>query len=457
MSIVSPVQDAISRMERRFITASFIPVVMFLGSLGLCVVLASDARDEIVFELQHLDVSSQIGLAFAFLLLSWFLAGLLSSNWRKIVRLYEGYPIRRFVLRRAGFQMWYRIPGVRWHLMRRSVSNSTERYSRYPDDAHISDVLPTTIGNILIAAERYGLARYGLDVNLLWTRLYWQLPPEMRQNIDVAKEEHQIPLALSFVAGCFGVISGICILILRGSAALFAGATVSGFVLAVIAYLLAIERTEEYGEQIRTTVDLHRRLLVRNWAEGPRNYRSDREYFAAAAAFVESGVQLAAGGPDLSVSDVVPNSPPPVPGYPESRNPGAHRLRGALRSPTGFLLNRIAGLRLLHTAILLMTAWAFAGTIVCAYASRSPAAAETRVLTLPLAPSLSNEFQPAANSVVDVIVQPCGVVLRDVRMERLTNGDDSSSNVQLLSVQIAMGQLRALEGCAPTALTVLVI
>ena len=60
---------------------------------------------------------------------------------------------------------------------------------------------------------------------------------------------------------------------------------------------------EEYGEQLRTSVDLYRRLLVKNWADGPRRHSSDRDFFDAAVAFMRDGLKITADDPDDSIPD----------------------------------------------------------------------------------------------------------------------------------------------------------
>ena len=201
------------------------------------------------------------------------MASLVASNWRKIVRLYEGYPyarLYRYVARERDLDQWFvakKFPGSAYHLARQKGMEPRRAYRRYPPSDFEHEVLPTSLGNILLSAERYGLQRYGIDVTLLWPRFYWQLPPEMRKDLEAFKEEHQLPLALSFMSAIFGFLAGGIVLVSGGSWLLFAGASASGVVLAAAAYLLALERAEEYGEQIRAAVDLHHRSLFGIWDE----------------------------------------------------------------------------------------------------------------------------------------------------------------------------------------------
>jgi len=208
------------------------------------------------------------------------MASLLYSNWRKIVRLYEGYPIKRIFSKvfpgTGQFARWRQMPGVAWHVRQQGKADPGELYERYFADKHVENTLPTTIGNILLSSELYALDRYGLDVNLLWPRLYWQLPDEVRRDMEIFKEEHQVPIALSFVSALFAVTAGITTFVLRSSWLVFTLATSIGLALAYASYRLAIERTEEYAEQLRTTVDLYRRLLLDNWRLGPKSFEDEK-------------------------------------------------------------------------------------------------------------------------------------------------------------------------------------
>jgi hypothetical protein len=159
-------------------------------------------------------------------------------------------------------------------------------YHRYPPDQYRSQMLPTTIGNVLLSGERYGLDRYGFDSTVLWPRFYWCLPEPVQQSMERFKEEHQLPIALSFVSFLFAVASGVTVYGGDGSATLFAVTTGAGLGLAVGAYLLAIERTEEYAEQIRATVDLHHQKLESVWTRGGG---SEQEWLATVTEFVLAG------------------------------------------------------------------------------------------------------------------------------------------------------------------------
>ena len=68
MSVIAPVQDAVGRMERRFFTASFIPVTIFVVALAGSVVTATGNTKEVVFRIDGLSASSKVAVGFIFLL-----------------------------------------------------------------------------------------------------------------------------------------------------------------------------------------------------------------------------------------------------------------------------------------------------------------------------------------------------------------------------------------------------
>jgi hypothetical protein len=290
--LAAPYSHAVEKMERRFLTTSVVPAVIFLtayGAVAIASLWSFSAASSWAVERAAVE---QLLLGVIAGALTWFLAGMMSSNWRKIVRLYEGYPATRWLrrgTRRSTIDLSL-VPGVAFH--RRQKDRLAERdsnsfYIRYPL-YHDDDTLPTTVGNIMLAGERYGVDRYGFEMNVLWTRFAWCLPNDVQKSLDQFKEEHQLPLALSFTAACFAVASGVTVVASSGSPLLFAASTAIGMGLSAAAYLLAIERTEEYSEQLRATVDLHHHRLREAWVSTIPD--SDlAQWFGDARAFIEGG------------------------------------------------------------------------------------------------------------------------------------------------------------------------
>lgn len=420
MAVAAPIQDALSKMERRFVTASFIPTALVVFGYAFAVATARSSTEDVLTAWKQMSIASQASVIAGLLLVSWFLAGLLHSNWRKIVRLYEGYPIKSLFLRLFGSPFdpvrWSKVPGVAWHVRVQQSAPPSILYSRYPPRKHRHLTLPTTIGNVLLSGERYALDRYGFDVNLLWPRLFWQLPPEVRQSIEVSKEEHQVPLALSFVGVCFAVLGGGTVFVLGGTWQLFSIVCVIGFSFSVAAYLLAVERTEEYAEQLRVTVDLYRRSLVDNWRPGPRRFNEEQQFFAAASAFVQSGLQLRGGGPDPSMVETVQLSS----GTAAPRTT-MRKLRWLVESR---LVRRLAkGLarrRLLDLGVACMVVWTLGGALLLSVAAGEARPPAPLRVSLPVLPPLPPSEVLRRGEVVDLTVRPCGLRLSEVTVLRTT-------------------------------------
>lgn len=269
LMLAAPYVEAIGRMDRRFVTTSVVPTLIFTTAYGAVLVHSLWSFAEASSWLSGRPLNEQLLLSLLGGAVVWFISGLMASNWRKIVRLYEGYPLSRWLDRGTRRPRIDRrnVPGIGFHLKQKSrlKRDPAQYYLRYPRSAR-DKTLPTTIGNVLLAGERYGLDRYGFETNLLWTRFAWCLPEKHQISLEQFKEEHQLPLALSFTAATFSWVSGITILLTRGSPGLFVLTTGLGVALAVAAYLLAIERTEEYAEQLRATIDLHHTKLRDVWA-----------------------------------------------------------------------------------------------------------------------------------------------------------------------------------------------
>lgn len=324
-----PFGEATSRLERRFLTTALIPTIVFVVLTSAVILLAFDAFGRAGDAWSSLPVSLQLLLTLASTALVWFLSSLIASNWRKIVRLYEGYPFARFYRKRAQkkgidlFSYVQRVPGASYHLHEQRHASSRTAYRRYPPPEFEQEVLPTSLGNILLAAERYGLDRYGVDVTLLWPRLYWQLPPEMRTDLEAFKEEHQLPIALSFMAAWSTLIGSAAVLVAESSWQLLLVVSTVGLSLSLGAYLLALERAEEYGEQIRTVVDLYHGSLKKVWSQPDAD---EEEFFQRVQFFVEHGVYLSTTNQQLPPT-IQPDPPPNLHKLPAPKGWGWTLLR----------------------------------------------------------------------------------------------------------------------------------
>lgn len=113
------------------------------------------------------------------------------------------------------------------------------------------EIMPTRLGNILCAAERRPLQKYGLDATVCWSRLWLLLPDAVKQELKTARSKLN-DAARAWLWSMLFMIWGIWIWWLIPAAiisVLFAY------------YQWAISAAINYGDLIEATFDLYRHLL----------------------------------------------------------------------------------------------------------------------------------------------------------------------------------------------------
>jgi hypothetical protein len=230
---------------------------------------------------------------------------LLAGQLTNVVRVYEGYPLVRFydllndfvdrllanaflnrMLAKLGVTDSGRTPapGIAAHqgrcsrLRERSASSPSttspessseygmraalKLYDNYPPN--LDRVMPTTLGNIIRAAEDYGYDRYGFEIIYLWSRLAAVLPAEYLTDVERSIIEYQAPLMVSFGSAILAVSS--LFLVMRTISTIVVVLMVAGSsMLSWIAYRLAFQPAKDYGDLLRTAVDLFRKDLLERW------------------------------------------------------------------------------------------------------------------------------------------------------------------------------------------------
>lgn len=120
--------------------------------------------------------------------------------------------------------------------------------ARYPKDS--ARLMPTTLGNLLSAAEEYPDVRYGLSVPVCWPRLWLILPPETREALADTRERLN--------AGARMMVWG---LLFQPWTVWAWWAPIPALALAVTGYLRMIGAAGPYGDLIRAAFDLNRFAL----------------------------------------------------------------------------------------------------------------------------------------------------------------------------------------------------
>jgi hypothetical protein len=134
------------------------------------------------------------------------------------------------------------------------------QYSRYPP---AREVLPTRLGNVLRAAERYPEQRYGAEMILIWPRLYQVLPRDAIDDVEGARSSMEFLLVLSLWFTAFATTAPLAVVLAKGAPLVAVICFVIGAGGAYAAYLSAVVAAVEYGEQLRSIFDVYRLDLLR--------------------------------------------------------------------------------------------------------------------------------------------------------------------------------------------------
>jgi hypothetical protein len=237
---------------RRLLTTTVLPLLAFLAALAVLVAgdvgWATAARSWV-----RLDTPFKIALTLAALLAALLAAQLLAAVQTGLIRLFEGY--------------WHGLPagerlaawGVRRHrAIHAGLTESDPRWAVYP--AGESQLMPTTIGNILRGAEEHSADRYGINAITAWPRLYATLPEPFRQAFAAAAADLELTVTLSTLGAVFAVVGTILGAVWSGWVALLC--LVVGALVAWLVGRGAVHAAGAYGELFRAAFDVHRWCLL---------------------------------------------------------------------------------------------------------------------------------------------------------------------------------------------------
>lgn len=136
------------------------------------------------------------------------------------------------------------------------------------------DVLPTTLGNRLRAAEERAGRPYGLDAIHTWPRLYYVLPQDAWRTVSDSRNQLDIAARLSIT---FGLISLISAGLLATHGWWLAVPAVFA-ILSWFAYRSAVEAATTYGVTFSAAIDVYRlQLLQIMRVEMPTDTEKERE------------------------------------------------------------------------------------------------------------------------------------------------------------------------------------
>lgn len=275
--------------SRRFFFNALLPTFVFT-TLTIGVVAVSGASGTVVSAWWvGLDLLTRILFVLLYLMLVYFLSAAVASQWRNIVRVFEGYPFIAFTKRRGRTLI-----GQRWHRRRWEELQSEEygdpatAYYRYPLNFDDCNVLPTRLGNILLAGERYAASRYGIDTIYFWPRLYPLLPEQFQRDYEQAIIQYQFPLVVALESTVTTVVCSVILLVAHVSIPLFLTVLLGGSAMSYAAYVLSLSSAISMAEQQRAAFDLYRDRLLSSWP-AVQDVRDQKRAFLQIEQFVVWG------------------------------------------------------------------------------------------------------------------------------------------------------------------------
>jgi hypothetical protein len=302
------------RFDRRFFLTALVPTAVFAPATALVLLVSTDQLSTLLRWYSRLSPVSQV---LAWLTVAggiWFLATLLATQSGGIVRIYEGYPLvwcAARVNRLLRGKLVVDPPGIgahqrRWHRLRTQARDAADDpeaaadqagsryeidaadmlYDQYP--ARHARVMPTAFGNVIRSAEDYAHHRYGFDVIQLWPRLSVVLPNEYLVDVETSMIEYETPLMVSFGMATVAA-SSLLLMFSTVSTGAFVAIIVGTSIASWIAYRLSVRAVRDYGDLLRTAVDLYRTDLLEKWWPELLAVDDDRRRLAALREFVITG------------------------------------------------------------------------------------------------------------------------------------------------------------------------
>jgi hypothetical protein len=231
--------------DRRFMIAYWSPIFISLGlAAGLVAVLIGTTV--VLGWWTGRSGTEQILLGIGALLVVTVLAYVLEAVTIPVVRLYEGYWPKGWLMNWACTRQ----------KARKAKSTDPAAYHNFPLDSDL--MKPTRLGNVLVAAEEYPHQLYQLDAVLWWPRMVALLPETFRTQVDAALTPVLAMLNLSMMLTVLALGGGIAVLFTNRLWWLFVTVFFGGLLLARICYLAAVSQAADYGESVRVAFDLYR-------------------------------------------------------------------------------------------------------------------------------------------------------------------------------------------------------
>ena len=262
-------------VDKRFLLTSFFPLLVFVAAGSLLVAAANGGVDTRVKDFGEASGAVQLLIIGGALAATFALAAFVSSMSTLVFRLYEGYLAPG----------WLRNLGIALQRQRQQHTQA-DTATKFPEKA----MQGTSFGNVVRAAEEYPEHAYGLSFVAVWPRLFLAMPEAMRQSIAGSADTIQFLLTTSLLATLFAIGAGIYVVIESLGATTYLVSVFGALVLAVLAYLGAVESAVEYGLHLRAAFDLYRNdVLTQLYRSLPSTTDEERRTWADVSEFLKRG------------------------------------------------------------------------------------------------------------------------------------------------------------------------
>ncbi|MEU7616493.1 hypothetical protein AB0B27_10385, partial [Micromonospora rifamycinica] len=313
-------ESATALLDRRRLTTVWLPLLVFVGALGMVAVAGAGWGATRVWW-SGLGTEGSSALVVALALLTILLGQLLAGCRTDLIRLFSGH--------------WPALPGLTWlgrqltarHLRVHAgrTAGDPTLFLGYPRRA--DRVLPTRLGNTLRAAEEHA-DRYGLDGVAAWPRLYVVLPEQFVAAFSAAATGLEAAVTISVLGAGFALLGGglaAAVLPWYGALACVWG----GIGVALLGYRAAARAAVPYAQLVRTAFDVHRfALLEAMRLELPPSFGAEREQW------LQLGKVWYSGWPDSDRASALRYPQPTEPaGSSGPLRPAATVPSGASRQP----------------------------------------------------------------------------------------------------------------------------
>jgi hypothetical protein len=262
-------------LDRNFLLAYWFPVFIAASLAALIRIWVSGFEASVQWWQQDWIAKSQVGgfitqiwILVGILVLITVLAYLLQPFTRLIIRSYEGYwptGLRSWFTARGEYKAWQE------KSTQRTQAEEAEDWSKYSDlQAQLfygypqrpSRLMPTRLGNVLRAAEDYSKSAYGMDSVFWWPRLWPLLPEAVKTEIDGALTLVVALLNFSLLM-VLVALGGSVYLGIEGNWLRILLVALGGIGLSFVSYRAAVAQAQDYGERIRSAIDLYRFDLLK--------------------------------------------------------------------------------------------------------------------------------------------------------------------------------------------------